>query len=319
MNCSHSDGGGRDPQRMIRRRPLLEDLLMPYAAQSTRVRHGAPLAVVLLATFCALVGTSAAADSHAAAARPAAVPGLAEVIAHPRRSEANRARDAARHPAETLAFFGLTPRSHVVEISPGGGWYMEILAPYLAADGKYYGTIPHLAPGATGYFATAVANLKARIAADPAAFGAVTLTTLSPPDHTTIAPAGTADLVLTFRNVHNWMAAGNAPAMFSAFFAALKPGGVLGVVEHRAAPGTSVEAMAKSGYVTEQQVIAFATAAGFTVDGHSEINANPRDTKDHPAGVWTLPPTYRLGDQDRAKYAAIGESDRMTLRFRKPN
>jgi predicted methyltransferase len=265
---------------------------------------------------------AAPADTATAAAAPAAtidaVAGLDAVLAHPRRSEANRKRDVHRHPAETLAFFGLRADATVVEIYPGGGWYTEILAPFLKASGRYYAATPFVAPGATGYFANAAKAYGERLAADPEAFSAVAVTSLSPPEHTAIAPAGSADLVLTFRNVHNWMSAKNAEGMFAAFFTALKPGGVLGLVEHRANPGTPVEQMIKSGYVTEQQVIDYATAAGFVLEARSEVNANPKDDKDHPAGVWTLPPVLRLGDVDRDVYTAIGESDRMTLKFRKP-
>lgn len=263
---------------------------------------------------------AAAAPSAAAAtdAAPAAVHGLDAVLAHARRSAANRARDAARHPAETLAFFGLRADASVVEVYPGGGWYSEILAPYLKASGRYYAAMPYVAPGATGYFANAGKAYRDRLAADAEAFSAVEITALSPPEHTALAPAGSADLVLTFRNVHNWMGAKNAEGMFAAFFTALKPGGVLGVVEHRANPGTSIEKMIESGYVTEQQVIDYATAAGFVLEARSEVNANAKDDKDHPKGVWTLPPVLRLGDVDRDVYVAIGESDRMTLKFRKP-
>jgi predicted methyltransferase len=162
------------------------------------------------------------------------------------------------------------------------------------------------------------ASLRKRIADDPAHFGKVVVTELHPPQLTEICPPGTADVVLTFRNVHNWIAAGDQQAQFDAFFKALKPGGVLGVVEHRARPGTSLEEMSKSGYVDEAYVKKLAATAGFRFDAASPINDNPKDTKDYPEGVWTLPPTLTLGDKDRAKYLAIGESDRMTLRFLKP-
>lgn len=249
----------------------------------------------------------------------AAQTSLADVLAGPQRSAENRARDAYRHPAETLAFFGLKPDQHVVEVWPGGGWYAEILAPYLRESGQY------IAAGfvrdekeAPAYRTQMLRKLDARFAAEPAVFGKPLVTQLGLPDAFTAAPAGSADLVLTFRNVHNWMKADFEAQMFKAFFDALKPGGTLGVVEHRAKAGTPLDKMKTSGYVTEAHVIELAKAAGFELQAKSEINANPKDSADHPEGVWTLPPSLRLGDKDREKYLAIGESDRMTLRFVKP-
>ena len=242
---------------------------------------------------------------------------LDAAIAGSHRSEANRARDPHRHPRETLQFFGLRAGQHVVEISPGAGWYTEILAPALRGHGRY--TAAHFArsgPDATPYRLKSLEGFVAKLKAQPELYGEVVLTELAPPQFTAIAPAGSADLVLTFRNVHNWAKAGNAAEMFAAFFAALKPGGVLGVVEHRARPGTSFQAMVDSGYMTEAWVIEAAQKAGFRLEARSEVNANPRDTADHPKGVWSLPPNFAAGE--REKFAAIGESDRMTLRFVKP-
>jgi len=234
------------------------------------------------------------------------------------RSEANRARDVYRHPRETLQFFGLKPDMKVVEIWPGVGWYSEILAPVLRERGEYYAAQFYLDETATPNMVAGSRSYEKMLAGRPAFYDRVRLTSFMPPRYLEIAPPGSADLVLTFRNVHNWAAAGSDEAAFRAFYDALKPGGTLGVVEHRAAPGTSREQMIRIGYLTETYVIALAEKAGFRLAGRSEINANPRDTKNYPEGVWTLPPTYRLGDQDRAKYAAIGESDRMTLKFLKP-
>jgi predicted methyltransferase len=241
---------------------------------------------------------------------------LAAAIASPARTPKFVTRDVYRHPLQTLRFFGLRPDETVVEIWPGRGWYMEILAPYLHDRGKYYAAIE--APDVAGAPKEAKQNaefLRKRIADDPADFGRVIVTELHPPQLTEICPPGSADVVLTFRNVHNWMDAGVEQAQFDAFFKALKPGGILGVVEHRAKPGTSPEEMRKSGYVDEAYVKKLATTAGFRLDAELPINDNPKDTKDYPEGVWTLPPTLALGDKDRAKYLAIGESDRMTLRF----
>jgi len=231
----------------------------------------------------------------------------------PTRSAANVARDRYRHPVETLAFFGVRPSDTVVEIWPGGGWYSEILAPYLAqGGGTYIGAASER--GLTG--------LRKLVTAQPAAYAAVRTANfpiLPTAGGTPVAP-GSADVVLTFRNVHNWMG-GKEPFEAQAFaqmYAMLKPGGTLGVVEHRLPENADVEREKKSGYVKVSTVRRLAEAAGFRMVAMSEINANPLDNTDYPDGVWTLPPTYTLKDKDRARYAAIGESDRMTLKFVKP-
>lgn len=233
------------------------------------------------------------------------------------RSEANIARNAWRHPVQTLEFFGLEPDSTVIEILPSTGWYAEIIAPYVRDHGKYYAA--HFSPNASaGYMPRILGVFEEKITDRPDLYGRVTVRHLNPPHEVVIAPAESADMALTFRNVHNWVLAEQEHQFFASFYAALKPGGVLGVVEHRAKPGTSLQVMKDSGYVTEAYVKEIAAAAGFEFVESSEINANPDDTTDHPEGVWTLPPTYQMGDTDRARYAAIGESDRMTLKFIKP-
>lgn len=242
-------------------------------------------------------------------AAPAPSDTLAAVIAGPQRTAAFKARDRYRHPLEALEFFGLKPDMKVLEIWPSGGWWTEILAPYLRAHGKYY------AAAQPPFRDTA---FRQKLAAAPQCYDRVIMTEAGPPDHWRIAPPGSVDLVLTFRNVHNWLAGGYADKMFAAIYRALKPGGVLGLVEHRAAPGTTRADWVKTGYVSEDFVIRLARAAGFRLVAKSEINANPKDTKNYPDGVWTLPPTLALGRKDRAKYLAIGESDRMTLKFVKP-
>ncbi|KQM26409.1 MULTISPECIES: class I SAM-dependent methyltransferase [unclassified Sphingomonas] len=261
-------------------------------------------ALLLPALSVALVALSPA---------PAQAPrgALAGAIASPLRSPANVARDRYRHPAETLAFFGVKPTDTVVEIWPGNGWYSEILAPMLREKGRY------IAAGPLPRTAEMVTKLQAR---DATAFGKVQVVAFPAAAGTAGVPDGVADKVLTFRNVHNWRFGGTdqAQAAFNAMFRMLKPGGLLGVVEHRLPEARDAAAEEKSGYMKESSVIAFATKAGFKLAGKSNVNANPKDTADWPQGVWTLPPTYRLGDTDRAKYAAIGESDRMTLRFVKP-
>ena len=227
------------------------------------------------------------------------------------------ARDQYRHPKETLEFFQVKPEMTVVEIWPGGGWYSEILAPMLKDKGTFYAA--HF-PTATEveYYTKYRGLYEQKLSEDKATYGAVKLTEFAPGGDSEVAPAGSADAVLTFRNVHNWMGRDNEQAAFATFYKALKPGGVLGVVEHRAKPGTSLEDMKKSGYVTQDYVIELAKKAGFELEESSEVNANAKDTADHPKGVWTLPPSLRLGEEDKDKYLAIGESDRMTLRFRKP-
>lgn len=248
------------------------------------------------------------------AATPAGAPeGLAPLLAAPHRSPGNVARDPYRHPLETLAFFGVRADSTVVEILPGsGGYYLELLAPFLKEKGRYIAANrDELAPP---NYLEDHRKLLARLAADPANYGKVVVTKFNADRHE-IAPPGSADFVLTFRNLHNWIERGEAEAALRAFHRALKPGGVLGVVDHRGRTDQSQEAQMKSGYVREDVAIALIEKAGFRLAGRSEVNANPKDGKDHPAGVWTLPPTYRLKDVDRAKYAAIGESDRFTLKF----
>jgi predicted methyltransferase len=235
------------------------------------------------------------------------------------RAPGNAARNRYRHPKETLTFFGLKPSMTVVEVWPSGGWYLEILAPLLRDDGTYYAAGFALTAKRTPAWRKDVQRtLQEKLAKRPDLYDRVVVTELSIPERAKMAPAGTADMVLTFRNIHNWMKGDYAPGMFAAMFEALKSGGVLGVVEHRAKPGASREQMIESGYVTEAHARKLAEDAGFRFVAASEVNANPKDTADHPAGVWSLPPTLRLGDKDETKYRAIGESDRMTLRFVKP-
>ena len=244
-------------------------------------------------------------------------PALAAIVANPDRDPANRARDRYRHPEATLSFFGVRPDSVIVEILPGGsGYWTEILAPYLKDHGRYVAAVGDRASSSQEEQKT-IAAFTAKFVASPQRFGAIEVTEFSGDKYAVAAPES-ADFVLTFRNIHNWMAAGQAEAAFSAFYKALKPGGVLGVEEHRASADQPQDPLAKSGYVREDYAIALAEAAGFKLAGASEINANPKDAKDYPAGVWVLPPTFRLKDVDREKYAAIGESDRFTLKFVKP-
>ncbi len=232
------------------------------------------------------------------------------------RDPANVKRDVYRHPGQTLAFFGIRPEQTVIEITPGSGWYSEILAPYLQAKGHYIAAVVDPMKvkegGSRDYQQRQRDGLQKKFDAAPAQYAKASIVGYDP-NAPVLGPANSADLVLTFRNVHNWRSAGQAEGMFKAFHAVLKPGGVLGVVEHRAK--ADVPADDKSGYVGQQQVIAMAEAAGFKLAAKSDLNANPRDTKDYPGGVWTLPPTNKHDAADDAKYQAIGESDRMTLKF----
>ena len=240
-----------------------------------------------------------------AASTPQPSPALKAAIAAPTRTPANVARDRYRHPGQTLAFFGVKPTDTVVEIWPSGGWYTEILAPYVAARGRYVAAVPNN---------KGAASLRAKNIAPAIRYATF------PADGAGGVPAGSADVVLTFRNVHNWRfgkGGDQTQAAFDQMFAMLKPGGTLGVVEHHL-PENSATAEAESGYMKRSSVVAYATKAGFRLAGESAVNANPKDTHDYPKGVWTLPPTYTTGDDQRARYAAIGESDRMTMKFVKP-
>jgi len=264
-----------------------------------------------IATPCAtsIAEQAAALDSQAQKA-------LQRAVANPQRSDANRARDKYRHPVDTLAFFGIQPTHTVVEIWPGGGWYTEILAPYLADKGKL------IVASAAGRGSE---GINKRLDADPALFGKVERANFPTLLGGTGVRPGTADAVLTFRNVHNWGGGYMHPEKknyseeaFREMFSMLKPGGTLGIVDHRLPEDASADREKSSGYIKVSTVRALAEKAGFEYVGASEVNANPKDTADWPDGVWTLPPVLAKGDTDREKYLAIGESDRMTLKFVKP-
>ena len=273
--------------------------------------------ILTVAAATAIGSASAQPTSPAAAPAPAADPALASAVAAPTRTAANTARDHYRHPAETLAFFGIRPNDTVVEIWPGGGWYTEILAPYLqASGGKLYAAAPDWGRGG-------IDKLKA---ADSALYGPITVVDFPTFDGKAAeVPAGSADAVLTFRNVHNWRMGYRrddkqdySAEAFRQVYAMLKPGGVLGIEDHRLPESADSERERTSGYIKVSTVRLLAEQAGFKFAGASEVNANPRDTADWPEGVWTLPPTLARDDTDREKYLAIGESDRMTLKFVKP-
>jgi predicted methyltransferase len=262
---------------------------------------------ILWAFLLAISFSSAQADGDSTS--------LQRAISGNQRSAEHKARDIYRHPQQTLEFFDVKENMTVVEIWPGEGWYTEILAPYLKDKGKLYAA--HFSADAElPYHKHALEKFIKKMHKQPKVYDKVELTVLEPPEHLQIAPDGSADRVLTFRNVHNWMKNDQAAAVFSALYKALKPGGILGVVEHRNNALKKQDTQAESGYVSEDYVIALARNAGFEFLGKSEINANSKDTKDYP--VWTLPPALALKDKDRNKYLAIGESDRMTIKFIKP-
>ncbi len=254
------------------------------------------------------------AGSVTCGAAPSADPSLAAAVASSARRPAEIARDPVRHPVEELTFFGLKPTMSVVELWPGGGYWTDILGVYLAPHGTYTIALP---PSGNVEEDKQAERLNARLAAEKDRVGHVNETALGR-DHFDIAPPGSADLVVTFRNLHNWMDGGYADEALAGIFKALKPGGILGMEEHRGRNDQPQDPKARSGYVRQDYAIALAKKAGFVVVATSEINANPRDTKDWPDGVWTLPPSFFEGDKDRAKYAAIGEADNFVIKFRKP-
>ena len=271
------------------------------------------LASMLAVGLMALNGFSngALADDASMAAR------LHDATLGDQRSEANSARDIYRHPWDTLEFFGMQPTMTVVEIWPGGGWYTEILAPALRGTG----TLVEASFGedsSPAYRPRLHKALLEKFAERPDIYDQVQVMDFDPPGKSSLGADNSADMVLTFRNVHNWINSGSEKEVFASIFQALKPGGVLGLVEHRAAQGADPKESSKMGYVSQSYVVELAEAAGFVLEATSEINSNSLDTKDYEQGVWTLPPTLALKDKDRDRYLAIGESDRMTLRLRKP-
>lgn len=235
------------------------------------------------------------------------------------RSAANIARNQYRHPVDTLEFFGFEDGMRVLEIWPGGGWYTEVLAPAVRDHGEFIiANWDQDVEGQPDYRYRLPGELHAKFEANPELYDQVQEVAFSPPESASLGEADSYDRVLTFRNAHGWVNGGLAQEVFNEFARVLKPGGVLGVVQHRAADGTDPALTAPKGYVSEAHIKSLAVNAGLEFEAASEVNANPRDSHDHPEGVWTLPPGLRLGDEDKEKYLAIGESDRMTLRFRKP-
>jgi predicted methyltransferase len=266
-------------------------------------------------TAALLAGVALAGACATEYSRQETAQSLTSILAGDQRTEAERARDQYRHPKETLLFFGIRPQLTVLEVWPQPGWYTEILAPFLEAHGHYYaGVTPD--PNSK-YVTRELEEFRAKLASRPDLYGKVAVVDF-PVNGGDAVPPGSVDMVLTFRNLHNWMSDNVAPQVFATMYRALKPGGVLGVVEHRGNPAVPQDPQAKSGYVNEDYAIKLIEAQGFRLVASSQVNSNPKDTKDYQQGVWTLPPTFRLGAKDHDKYAAIGESDRFTLKFVKP-
>jgi predicted methyltransferase len=262
----------------------------------------------LLGASLLIVATALADDTSVTAALQAIADGEHRSVEH-------RGRNQYRHPAETLAFFGIRDDMIVAEISPGGGgWYTEILALYLRENGTLY--VGNYDPDAEEkYYQRNSRIFSEKMAANPDLYDKVRITVFDPPEKLVPAPAGSADMVVTFRNFHNWMEDGDHEAALRGMHQVLKPGGILGVVQHRGDANVEQDPKAESGYVRQDYLVQLIESVGFDLVASSEINANPKDTKDHPEGVWTLPPNFDLKEIDREKYAAIGESDRMTLKF----
>jgi predicted methyltransferase len=261
-------------------------------------------------SFIVVAAISAMAYATSSAAADAA---LSAAVANPARAAGAVARDKARHPVEELTFFGISQKMNVVELWPGGGYWTDILGPYLTPSGHYTVALPP----SGGEEGSSAARFRKHIAAENGRLGTIHETTLGAGQFE-IAPAGSADLVLTFRNLHNWMDDGYAEQALAACFTALKPGGILGIEEHRGRNDIPQDPKGENGYVRQDYAIAMAKKAGFVLVASSEINANPRDTKDWPKGVWTLPPSLAMGEKDRDKYIAIGEGDNFVLKFQKP-
>ena len=284
----------------------------------SRLLIGAAMLTMALAPATAVFAAKPAHDSLQVT-DPATDAALEHILAGPQRSTANRDRDQYRHPKATLEFFGLRSDMTVMEVWPGkGGWWTEILAPLLRDHGHYIAA-HYDAKSDQTYTQETLKAFRAKLAADPANYGKVEVVSLQYPNALAPVAPNSVDLALTFRNLHNWMAVPDAAkATLSAIYTSLKPGGILGIEDHRASTTRPADAQVKLGYVDEKATIELLKSIGFEYIGASEINANPKDTKDYEQGVWTLPPTFRLGDKDHDRYAAIGESDRFTLKFRKP-
>ena len=280
---------------------------------SAKLKLAAATGGYALTALACLLLTGACASSSSGQSTADA---LTVILAGDQRTPEERARDVYRHPKDTLLFFGIRPEMKVLEVWPEPGWYTAVIAPLVREKGKYYAAVIAEDPSSK-YITHRLEEYRARLGARPEVYDRVSVVTF-PDEGGDVVPAGSVDMVLTFRNIHNWMARDHAAQAFASMFRALRPGGVLGVVEHRGNAAVPQDPKAKSGYVNEDYAIKLIEAQGFRLVAKSTVNDNPRDTKDYEQGVWTLPPSYRLGAKDREKYAAIGESDRFTMRFVKP-
>jgi predicted methyltransferase len=268
-------------------------------------------ATPLVCLLAAAVGLIASCVSTGGRDRTASA--LNVILAGNQRTAADRSRDPYRHPEETLLFFGIRPATRVLQVWPESGWYTKIIAPLVRGKGQYLAAVIAADPGSQ-FLQARLAGYRRLLASRPDLYDGVKVVTF-PLDGGDVVPPGSVDMVLTFRDLHEWMALGDAPQALSTIYRALRPGGVLGVVDNRADPAVPQDPRAKNGYVRQDYAIRMIEAAGFRLVATSEVNANPKDTRNYPAGVWTLPPDYRLGNRDRGRYAAIGESDRFTLKF----
>lgn len=269
-----------------------------------------------LALMCLLSAAGLVAGCATTGGREPTANALDVVLAGNQRTAADRSRDRYRHPKETLLFFGIRPHTRVLQVWPESGWYTEIIAPLVQGKGRYYAGVIASDPGSR-FLMARVANYRRLLASRPDLYGAAQVVTF-PLNGADVLPPGSVSMVLSFRGLHEWMALGDAQQALATIYRVLAPGGVLGVVDNRGNPAARQDPRAKSGYVRQDYAIRMIAAAGFRLVATSEVNANPKDTKNYPAGVWALPPDYRLGNIDRAKYQAIGESDRFTLKFVKP-
>lgn len=282
-----------------------------------RMRLPLKRAALVLVLLCLVGGMALLASCVTTSGRQKTANALDVILAGDQRTAEDRAQDPFRHPKETLLFFGIRPGTRVLQVWPESGWYTKIIAPLVHARGRYYAGV--IAPDPDSRFLTArLARYRELLASRPDLYGRVKVVTF-PLNGADVLPEGSVDMVLSFRDLHEWMALGDAPQALGTIYRALAPGGVFGVVDNRGDPGVAQDPRARNGYVRQDYAIRMIEAAGFRLVAASEVNANPKDTKNYRAGVWTLPPDYRLGSFERSKYEAIGESDRFTLKFVKPD
>ena len=271
----------------------------------------------VVALACVMVAVGLITSCVTTGGREKTANALGVILSGNQRTAVDRSRDRYRHPEETLLFFGIRPHTRVLQVWPESGWYTKIVAPLVRGKGDYFAGV--IAPDPDSRFLQArLANYRRLLTSRPDLYGGVKVVTF-PLDGTDVVPPGSVSMALSFGDLHEWMSLGDAPQALATIYHALAPGGVFGGVDNRGDPALPQDPRAKNGYVRQDYAIRMIEAAGFRLVATSEVNANPKDTKNYPAGVWALPPDYRLGNIDRAKYEAIGESDRFTLKFVKPD